>query len=116
MFRYYGSSPSFVFCSATVGNPAQLCELLTGLAPEAVTEEALSAELYTAGQPDPDLIIRTSGEMRLSGYLLWQSAYSEFAFPETLWPDFSPAHLDAILDDYQNRTRRFGLTGEQLGS
>lgn len=87
-----------------------------GLPPEAVTEEALSAELYTAGQPDPDLIIRTSGEMRLSGYLLWQSAYSEFAFPETLWPDFSPAHLDAILNDYQNRTRRFGLTGEQLGS
>ena len=88
----------------------------TGATPEAITEEALAAELYTAGQPDPDLIIRTSGEMRLSGYLLWQSAYSEFAFPETLWPDFSPAHLDAILDDYQNRTRRFGLTGEQIGS
>jgi len=85
-----------------------------GAAPEAVTEEAISAELYTAGQPDPDLIIRTSGEMRLSGYLLWQSAYSEFAFPETLWPDFSPDHLDAILADYQNRTRRFGLTGAQI--
>lgn len=86
-----------------------------GTPPEGVTEAALAAELYTHGQPDPDLIIRTSGEMRLSGYLLWQSAYSEFAFPETLWPDFSPAHLDAILDDYQNRTRRFGLTGEQIG-
>jgi undecaprenyl diphosphate synthase len=85
-----------------------------GLAPEAVTEEALAAELYTAGQPDPDLIIRTSGEMRLSGYLLWQSAYSEFAFPETLWPDFTPDCLDAILADYCNRTRRFGLTGEQI--
>ena len=85
-----------------------------GATPEAVTEEAIAAELYTAGQPDPDLIIRTSGEMRLSGYLLWQSAYSEFAFPETLWPDFSPDHLDAILADYQNRTRRFGLTGEQI--
>ena len=87
-----------------------------GLAPEAVTDEALAAELYTVGQPDPDLIIRTSGEMRLSGYLLWQSAYSEFAFPETLWPDFTPACLDAILDDYCNRTRRFGLTGEQIQS
>jgi undecaprenyl diphosphate synthase len=85
-----------------------------GVAPGDITDEALSAELYTAGQPDPDLIIRTSGEMRLSGYLLWQSAYSEFAFPETLWPDFTPAHLDAILADYRNRTRRFGLTGEQV--
>ncbi|KHK03781.1 polyprenyl diphosphate synthase [Desulfovibrio sp. TomC] len=85
-----------------------------GTPPDGITEEALAAELYTAGQPDPDLIIRTSGEMRLSGYLLWQSAYSEFAFPDTLWPDFSPAHLDAVLSDYQNRTRRFGLTGEQL--
>ncbi|OLN29009.1 Undecaprenyl diphosphate synthase [Desulfovibrio sp. DV] len=85
-----------------------------GTPPDGITEEALAAELYTAGQPDPDLIIRTSGEMRLSGYLLWQSAYSEFAFPDTLWPDFSPAHLDAVLGDYQNRTRRFGLTGDQL--
>lgn len=85
-----------------------------GVAPDAITEERLSAELYTAGQPDPDLIIRTSGEMRLSGYLLWQSTYSEFAFPETLWPDFSPAHLDAALDDFQKRTRRFGLTGDQV--
>jgi len=87
-----------------------------GTPPEAITEAALAAELYTAGQPDPDLIIRTSGEMRLSGYLLWQSAYSEFAFPETLWPDFTPAHLDAILSDYRNRTRRFGLTGEQIAT
>jgi undecaprenyl diphosphate synthase len=84
-----------------------------GVSPEDVTEERLSAELYTAGQPDPDLIIRTSGEQRLSGYLLWQSTYSEFAFPETLWPDFTPDHLDAALADFQNRTRRFGLTEDQ---
>nr|WP_052303474.1 polyprenyl diphosphate synthase [Solidesulfovibrio fructosivorans] len=84
-----------------------------GVAPEDVTEERLSAELYTAGQPDPDLIIRTSGEKRLSGYLLWQSTYSEFSFPETLWPDFTPDHFEAALHDYQNRTRRFGLTGDQ---
>ncbi|WP_300157674.1 polyprenyl diphosphate synthase [Solidesulfovibrio sp.] len=81
-----------------------------------ITQERLAAELYTAGQPDPDLIIRTSGEMRLSGYLLWQSAYSEFAFPDTLWPDFTPAHLDAALADFQGRTRRFGLTGEQIAA
>uniref|UniRef100_I2Q4K5 Isoprenyl transferase n=1 Tax=Desulfovibrio sp. U5L TaxID=596152 RepID=I2Q4K5_9BACT len=85
-----------------------------GVAPADVTEERLSAALYTAGQPDPDLIIRTSGEMRLSGYLLWQSAYSEFAFPDTLWPDFTPAALDAVLADYQTRSRRFGLTGDQV--
>lgn len=84
-----------------------------GVAPGEVTEERLSAALYTAGQPDPDLIIRTSGEKRLSGYLLWQSAYSEFAFPETLWPDFTPERLDAVLADYQTRSRRFGLTEEQ---
>lgn len=87
-----------------------------GVAPEDVTEERLAAELYTAGQPDPDLIIRTSGEKRLSGYLLWQSAYSEFSFPDTLWPDFTPAHLDAALADYKNRNRRFGLTGEQVST
>ena len=84
-----------------------------GVAPEDITEERLSAELYTAGQPDPDLIIRTSGEKRLSGYLLWQSTYSEFAFPDTLWPDFTPDHLDAVLAEYQHRSRRFGLTGDQ---
>jgi undecaprenyl diphosphate synthase len=82
--------------------------------PEDITEERLAAELYTVGQPDPDLIIRTSGEKRLSGYLLWQSTYSEFAFPETLWPDFTAEHLDAVLTDYQTRNRRFGLTDDQL--
>ena len=85
-----------------------------GLPPEGFTEERLAAELYTVGQPDPDLIIRTSGEMRLSGYLLWQAAYSELYFTDTLWPDFSAEHLDAALDAYQQRTRRFGLTDDQV--
>ena len=85
-----------------------------GVPPEAITEERLAAELYTAGQPDPDLIIRTSGEMRLSGYLLWQSTYSELAFPEILWPDFTAAQFDAALTDYQTRHRRFGLTDDQV--
>ena len=60
-----------------------------GVKPEDVTEEALAARLYTAGQPDPDLIVRTSGELRLSNYLMFQAAYSEFYFTDTLWPDFS---------------------------
>jgi len=85
-----------------------------GLQPEAVTEEAFAAELYTADQPDPDLIIRTSGELRLSNYLLFQAAYAEFYFTETLWPDFDAAELERALADYQNRQRRFGKTGAQV--
>ncbi|MDP2848983.1 MAG: polyprenyl diphosphate synthase [Humidesulfovibrio sp.] len=85
-----------------------------GLAPEAITEDAFAAELYTAGQPDPDLIIRTSGELRLSNYLLFQAAYAEFYFTETLWPDFDEAELERALAHYQSRQRRFGKTGEQV--
>jgi undecaprenyl diphosphate synthase len=82
--------------------------------PEDVTEEAFQAQLYTAGQPDPDMIIRTSGELRLSNYLLFQAAYSEFFFTDVLWPDFSPDHFEQAVRDYQHRQRRFGKTGEQL--
>jgi len=85
-----------------------------GTGPEDITEEAFSAELYTAGQPDPDLIIRTSGELRLSNYLLFQAAYAEFYFTDTLWPDFDAAELERALDAYQNRQRRFGKTGAQI--
>jgi len=85
-----------------------------GMGPEGITEEAFSAELYTAGQPDPDLIIRTSGELRLSNYLLFQAAYAEFYFTDTLWPDFGAAELERALDDYQSRQRRFGKTGAQI--
>lgn len=82
---------------------------------ETVTEEMFSSYLDTAGLPDPDLIIRTSGEKRISNFLLWQAAYAEFYFTDTLWPDFKEQHLlDAILD-YQRRQRRFGLTQEQAG-
>ena len=83
------------------------------LAPEAISEEAFAAQLYTAGQPDPDLIIRTSGELRLSNYLLFQAAYAEFYFTETFWPDFDAAELERALGDYQRRQRRFGKTGGQ---
>lgn len=75
---------------------------------ENITEADMSANLYTAGIPDPDLIIRPSGEKRISNFLLWQSAYSEFYFTKTLWPDFSVRELNAAIADYQQRDRRFG--------
>lgn len=76
--------------------------------PRNITEETLSQHLYTAGQPDPDYIIRPSGEYRLSNYLIWQSAYAEFWFSDVLWPDFRPKHLEQAIDDYNKRNRRFG--------
>jgi undecaprenyl diphosphate synthase len=78
------------------------------LDPGAVTEASFGAYLFTAGMPDPDLVIRTSGERRVSNFLLWQSAYAEFLFPEVLWPDFSQAHFDSALADYARRERRYG--------
>ena len=75
---------------------------------EAVTAEGIGAHLYTSGQPDPDLVIRTSGEQRLSGFLLWQSAYSEIWFAETYWPEFRRVDLLRALRDYGTRRRRFG--------
>ena len=78
------------------------------LAPEAIDEELLSSYLYTAGLPDPDLLIRTSGEMRLSNFLLWQIAYTELWVTETLWPDFRKRHLHQAIAEFQGRDRRFG--------
>lgn len=76
--------------------------------PEALTDELFSRYLDSRGVPDPDLIIRPSGELRLSNFLPWQSAYAEFYFTDVLWPDFGPAVLDQALIDYQRRQRRFG--------
>ncbi len=76
--------------------------------PEELTEELLSRYLYSADVPDPELIIRPSGEMRTSNFLLWQSAYSEYVFMNVLWPDFAPADLDAAIEEYHRRNRRFG--------
>jgi undecaprenyl diphosphate synthase len=76
--------------------------------PDSLTEDNFKDYLYTKGQPDPDLIIRTSGELRISNYLLYQSAYAELYFTPVLWPDFSPEHLHAALEDYAGRKRRFG--------
>ncbi|MCR4615830.1 MAG: isoprenyl transferase [Clostridiales bacterium] len=78
------------------------------LEPDSITQEDISALLYTAGQPDPDLIIRPSGEYRLSNFLIWQAAYSEFWYSDILWPDFTTEDFDRALSDYANRSRRFG--------
>ena len=80
----------------------------SGVTPEEVTEELISQNLYTAGIPDPDLIIRTSGEMRTSNFLIWQSAYSEWIFPETYWPDFTEEVFWQMLVEYSRRDRRYG--------
>ena len=77
---------------------------------EDLTEELLSGYLYSANVPDPELIIRPSGEMRTSNFLLWQSAYSEYVFMDVLWPDFAPEHLDQAIEEYHRRNRRFGGT------
>ncbi len=78
------------------------------LSPDAITENDLAQRLYTQGQPDVDLLIRTSGELRISNYLLFQSAYAEMIFPEMLWPDFGVADFLQCLDTYAARSRRFG--------
>jgi len=84
-------------------------ELLRNEPPdEPVTEESFSRYLWTAGLPDPDLLIRPGGETRLSNFLLWQCAYSEFYFTDTLWPDFTPDELDKAIASYNNRERRYG--------
>jgi undecaprenyl diphosphate synthase len=73
-----------------------------------LTQADLESRLYTAGQPDPDMIIRPSGEERLSNFLLWQSAYAEYVFSDILWPDFSPRNLEDAIDEFNRRSRRFG--------
>ena len=79
-----------------------------GIKSDEITEDLISKHLYTAGQPDPDFIIRPSGEYRLSNYLIWQAAYAEYWFSDVLWPDFKPKHLEMALDDFNKRNRRFG--------
>lgn len=80
----------------------------SGIPPEKIDEAAISASLYTAGLPDPDLVIRTGGEQRLSNFLIWQSAYAEFYSCDALWPDFGPDAFDAALLEFASRQRRFG--------
>jgi undecaprenyl diphosphate synthase len=84
------------------------------LSPEDIDPDVFADRLFTTGMPDPDLLIRTSGEYRLSNFLLWQSAYSELYFTDTLWPDFREEEFIKALLEYQQRDRRFGLTQEQV--
>jgi undecaprenyl diphosphate synthase len=84
-------------------------EIVTGaVRPDQITEEMIDAKLYTAGIPDPDLLIRTSGEKRISNFLLWQCAYAELVFIDTLWPDFSAHDFARAVQEYHNRERRYG--------
>jgi undecaprenyl diphosphate synthase len=87
-------------------------EALAGeIDPDAIDEDVLSDRMATTGIPDPDLLIRTSGEQRISNFLLWQSAYAELIFVDTLWPDFSKSDLEDAVREFQRRERRFGATG-----
>ena len=90
--------------------------LTTNVDPDTVDEQVVSDAMYTSGQPDPDLLIRTGGDQRSSNFLVWQSIYSEFYFTPTLWPDFTASELDLALSDFGNRSRKFGLvpTGSAL--
>ena len=93
-----------------VGAARSLAEAVAAgrLDPADIDEKSFAAALNTAGTPDPDLLIRTSGEQRISNFLLWQTAYSEFVFTNTLWPDFGEADLAAAIEEYQRRDRRYG--------
>ncbi len=84
--------------------------VISGIAPGRITEKTVEANLHTAGLPEPDLLVRTGGEMRLSNFFLWQSAYTEIYVTKTLWPDFRKSHLKKAVKTYMNRERRFGLT------
>lgn len=84
------------------------------LSPEAITTEVFASNLSLAGLPEPDLFIRTGGEKRISNFLLWQLAYTELYFTDTLWPDFDETALEEAIKDYSGRQRRFGYTGEQV--
>ena len=87
-----------------------------GISPDALDETTFGSLLYTAGQPDPDLLIRTSGEMRVSNFLLWQIAYAEIWVTDALWPDFRAHHLLEAVSDYQKRDRRYGAVPPRVGA
>ena len=112
------SNPGMTLCLAlNYGSRAEIVDGVRALArrvaegsldPADIDEAAIDASLYTAGLPDPDLLVRTAGEMRLSNYLLWQLSYAELYVTDVCWPDFTPDHFDAALAAFGGRTRRFG--------
>jgi undecaprenyl diphosphate synthase len=108
----YGSRQEIISATARVA-----AEVAAGLLdPGDIDEQLFSSRLFTAGMPDPDLLIRTSGETRISNFLLWQLAYTELYFTEVNWPEFGADELLRALMDYQERERRFGRTSDQLRS
>lgn len=104
LFISYGARDEIVRAAQALAREAAAGTL----DPEAITEAMLSARLYTADCPDPDLLIRTSGEQRISNFLLWQLAYAEFVITPVLWPDFTRADLFAAIAEFQRRERRYG--------
>lgn len=100
----YGGRQEIVAAARKIAELVQGC----GLKPEDIDAGLFASMLYTAGMPEPDLLIRTSGEQRISNYLLWQLAYSEMYFSQTLWPDFSKEELEKIVEDFNKRERRYG--------
>ena len=118
-----GNSAMTLILALSYGGRDEILEAVRKIAREAaegkidprdLNKEAFSDYLYTEGIPDPDLLIRTSGEHRISNFLLWQTAYTEFYFTDVLWPDFRKKDLIAAIRDYQGRERRFGKTSDQL--
>ena len=106
----YGGQDEIVAAARKIATEVQAGRLQ----PEDITKAVFSNHLYTQGMPEPDLLIRTSGEMRVSNFLLWQIAYTEICVTNTLWPDFRREELIRILHDYEKRERRFGMTGVQV--
>ena len=114
MLRIEGETASYprtLNIAVNYGGRAELCHAVNTLIAEGkreVSEEDISAHLYTAPDPDPDLIIRTGGDSRTSNFLMWQAAYAELYFTDCLWPDFGPDQLDAAIEDFYTRKRRYG--------
>tara|TARA_Y100001954_G_C15784341_1_gene591649 strand:+ start:797 stop:1549 length:753 start_codon:yes stop_codon:yes gene_type:complete len=106
----YGSRQELIRAIRRIGNKIELSQIKS----DDITDDLLESELYSAGVPDPDLVIRTGGEYRLSNFLLWQAAYSELLITEKHWPEFRENELLNGIIDYQNRQRRFGQTDEQV--
>ena len=113
MHRTAGNRSGVLNVCLNYGGRAELVDsvrsiVAEGLSPDEVDEAAITARLYHPELPDPDLLIRTAGERRLSNFLLWQAAYAEMLFTDTLWPDFDVPHLEAAIADYRTRVRRYG--------
>ncbi len=119
--RTAGNDTLVLFVAFNYGGRAEVVDavraaLSEGVRPEALDEAAIAAHLYVPGMIEPDLIVRTSGEMRLSNFLLWESAYSELYFSDALWPDFDQTEFDRAIRDYASRDRRFGGRQEDAGA